>query len=148
MSLWLLIQETASCRTATRNGTALRMSLEQTTRYFSWDMAEKLLMHIKQTCDTKLAHNLHWLTLSASLNIRVFAGMRNKPAQIYLVWADNLDPSIAKIPTQPTSKLKLSHFLLSRHPILQWLIYHQAWILILTQIFQFFISSHNLTTPM
>ena len=38
--------------------------------------------------------------------------------------ADNLDPSIAQIPTQPTSKLKsqLAHFLLSRQPILLLLI--------------------------
>ena len=56
-----------------------------------------------------------------------------------------MDPSIAQIPTQTTSKLKsqLSHFLLFRHPIHQLLIYHQARILILTQIFQFFISQFN-----
>ena len=34
--------------------------------------------------------------------------------------------------------------MLSRHPILQLLIYHQSRILTLTQIFQFFILSHNL----
>ena len=60
-----------------------------------------------------------------------------------------MEPSIAQIPNQPTSKIQsqLFHFLLSRHPIPQLLIYHQARIQILTQIFQFFIPFHSLTTP-
>ena len=50
-------------------------------------------------------------------------------------WADKLDPSIAQVPTLPTSKVKspLSHFLLFCHLILHKLIHHQAWILILTR---------------
>ena len=59
------------------------------------------------------------------------------------------EPSIAQIPTQPTSKTpsQLFHFSLSRQPIPQLLIYHQARIQTLTQIIQFFILSHSLTTP-
>ena len=43
-------------------------------------------------------------------------------------------------PNNPT------HFLLSHHPIFQLLIYHQARIRILTQIFQFYTLSHKLIT--
>ena len=60
------------------------------------------------------------------------------------------DPSIAQIPTQPTSKLQSQsyHFLLSHHPIFRLVIYHQARILILILIFQFYVLSHNLITLM
>ena len=56
-----------------------------------------------------------------------------------------IPPSLKFPPSQPTnSNPNNPTFLLSHHPIFQLLIYHQARILILTQIFQFFVLSHNL----
>ena len=61
-------------------------------------------------------------------------------------WADKLDHSTVQTPTLPISKTQ-SHFLLFRHPIHFELTHHQAQILILIQISQFFKLYHNLEIP-
>ena len=64
-------------------------------------------------------------------------------------WAYKLDHSTVPTPTLPISKTQslLSHFLSFRHLIHLKLTLHPAWILILTQMSQFFKPYHNLQIP-